>query len=167
MVEALHEATDLIFTAYVVPALLVPFVWIALRVGRAPRARTKHPAAALARLERVYAVFVAVFVTSWLGLWLATRIGLPLVHAGRPLLVLSWIGFAGLNVIFAALMIRFTSDYGDVPDGREKDLLFLRLLGIVMVQPVTTACAFAVLYRAMGVSYRLLVPGLPILPLGL
>ena len=163
MVDAVHKATDVIFTAYMVPALLVPFVWTALRVGRALRSRKKHPAAALLRLERIYSVFVA----TWVGVWLATRIGLPLEHAGRPLLVLSWIGFAGLNVAFAVLMIRFASDYSDVPDGREKDLLFLRLLGIVVLQPVTTACAFAVLYHAMGVAYRLYVPALSIRPLGI
>jgi hypothetical protein len=163
MVDALHEATDLIFTAYIVPALLVPFVWMTLRVQRALSGHTKQPAAALAGLERFYAVFVA----AWFGLWLASRIGLPLERAGRPLLLLSWIGFAGLNLVFAALMIRFTSDYGDVPDGREKDLLFLRFLGLVMLQPVTTACAFVVLYQAMGVAYRLYMPALPILPLGI
>jgi hypothetical protein len=103
----------------------------------------------------------------WLGAWLALRVGLPFEHGGRVALALSWLGYLFLNVVFASLLVRFTSGYGGLPEGDDKDRLFLRLLGAILAQPLATACAFAVLYRLMGVAYLLKVPGLPVVQEGL
>jgi hypothetical protein len=162
MHNGFYRALELVFTAYMVPALLVPLVWIGLRVRRAYRGPSRETLLSLARLEAAYALFAVV----WLAAWLALPV-LPFERAGRPALALSWLGYLLVNVVFATLLVRFTSGYGGLPDGDDKDRLFLRLLAAVIAQPLTTACAFAVLYRIMGVAYQLKVPGLPVVQEGI
>jgi hypothetical protein len=162
MEQGIFRALELVFTAYMVPALLVPLVWIGLRLRRAFRGPSPETPRTLARIARSYAVLAAL----WLAAWLALRV-LPFEPGGRLALAVSWLAYLLLNVVFATLLVRFTSGYGSLPEGDDKDRLFLRLLGVILAQPVTTACAFAVLYRLMGVAYQLTVPGLPVVQEGI
>ena len=78
---------------------------------------------------------------------------------GWPRAIL-WIAYGLLNLGLASMLVRFTAAYGDLPEGPSRDRLFVRFLSAIVVQPVATAFAFAVLYRIMGVVYHLQVPGL-------
>jgi hypothetical protein len=155
MGAASFRVVEALFTAYAIPGLLVPIVWV---VGRffARRRSAPEDAATLVRLEISYlAVAVA-----WLVAWAALRAGIPLERGGATAAVLSWSAYAALNLAFARLLIGFTSAYGGVPEGPAKDRLFLGLISMVVAQPLSTGCAFAVLYRIMGVVYHMSVPGL-------
>jgi hypothetical protein len=155
MNTASFRVVEALFTAYAIPGLLVPFVWLAGRLFARRRA-VPEDAADLARLEGYYLV-VAV---GWLAAWVALRAGIPLERGGSVAAALSWAAYAALNLAFARLLIGFTSGYGGVPEGPAKDRLFLGLLSMVVAQPLSTGCAFAVLYRIMGVVYHMSVPGL-------
>jgi hypothetical protein len=148
---------ELMFTAYAVPALLVPLVWLARRVLAPRRARSIQETAH--RLGRAIATY-GIVLLGWVAAWLALRLGVPLERGGQVAGLLCWVGYALLNVLLASLLVGFTSGYGDLPEGPSRDRLFLRFLSAIVAQPVATACAFAVLYRIMGVVYRLKVPGL-------
>ena len=154
MPQALFRLAELVFTAYMVPALLVPVVWLASRA--AARGSFRETPASLSRLEAAYAVLAG----AWFGVWLALRLGLP-VAGGRGPVVAAWLGYVIANVVFAWLLVRFTGGYGGLPEGAAKERLFLRFLALIVAQPLTTAAAFAVIYRTMGVAYRLFSPDLP------
>jgi hypothetical protein len=157
MSERFFQLVELLFTAYAVPALIVPFVWLARRLIRARRRRPfQESAARLSRLEAAYALLAA----GWFTAWLALRLGVPIEAGGHAVGALFWSAYAALNVVLAWLLVRFTAGYGELEDGRSKDRLFLRFLSVVIAQPFATACAFAVLFRIMGVVYRMKVPGL-------
>jgi hypothetical protein len=111
------------------------------------------------RLRRALALY-GVVSAMWLGAWLAVVLGAPIERGGKAAGALLWIAYGLLNVALAMLLVRFTAGYGGLPDGRSKDRLFLFLLSAVLAQPFATACAFAVLYRVMGVVYHLHVPSL-------
>jgi hypothetical protein len=148
---------ELVFTAYAVPALLVPFVWIVRRMRRPPASRLPETSARLRRALTLYGALSAV----WLGVWFALAVGLPIERGGRPAGALLWLAYGLLNLALAALLVRFTAGYGGLPEGKVKDRLFLYLVSAVVAQPIATACAFAVLYRVLGVVYHLTVPSLP------
>ena len=157
MEEKFFRLVELVFTAYAVPALLVPLVWLGRRLARAAGA---HRADDLAeRLNRAVAAYAAV-AAAWLAAWLALALGVPIENWGKAAAFLFWIAYGLLNLVLASLLVRFTAGYGDLPEGRFKDRLFLRFLSAVLAQPLATAGAFAVLYRIMGVVYHLKVPGL-------
>jgi hypothetical protein len=156
MSEGFFRAVETLFTAYAIPALLVPFVWLGRPLLGGRRSPALDAAGSLLRLQQLYAVLGA----TWFGAWLALRAGIPLESPGRLAVILSWSAYVSLNVVFACVLVRFTARYGDVPEGRAKDRLFLGLLSVVVAQPLATACAFAVLYRIMGVLYQMKVPGL-------
>ena len=157
MGERFFRLVELVFTAYAVPALLIPAVWLgrrALRSLRGPRALESED-----RLTRVVALYGTLSAV-WFAAWLALALGAPLERAGTAGALLLWTAYGLLNLALATLLVRFTSGYGGLPDGRPKDRLFLCLLSAVLIQPFATAGAFMVLYRVMGVLYRLRVPGL-------
>jgi hypothetical protein len=162
MPHALFKVAELVFTSYMVPALLVPVVWLVARVLRRG-SPFRETSGGLARLEATYAVLAV----AWFGAWLALRLGLPLERGRGVIMVLSWLGYMAVNVVFAWLLVRFTAGYGDLPEGPAKDRLFLRFLAVIAVQPLTTASAFAVIYRTMGVAYRLWAPDLPAIQEGI
>ncbi len=157
MGERFFRLVEILFTAYAVPALIVPFVWLGRRILAAARGRTEHESAG--RLNQAVAAY-GVLAAVWLMAWLAERLGLPIERGGRTAGVLCWLAFGLLNLVLASVLVRFTAGYGHVPEGQLKDRLFLRLLLAVVLQPVTIACAFSVLYRIMGVVYHMKVPGL-------
>jgi hypothetical protein len=158
MEAGLFRAVETLFTAYAVPALMVPFVWVACRFARNLAAGDSQDVAGeLFRLETLYALVAAV----WLGGWLVVCAGVPIERGGLPLRVLAWAAYGLLNAVFAWLLVKVTADYGRVREERDRDRLFMRFLCVVVAQPFTTGCAFAVLYRIMGVAYERTVPGLP------
>ena len=144
---------ELTFTAYAVPALLVPVVWLARRWLPGRRRETAD------RLNRAIAAYAIVFF-AWVGLRLVLAIGVPVERGGQAAAALFWIGYVLLNLLLASLLVRFTAGYGDLPEGSLRDRLFLRFLSAIVAQPVATACAFGVLYRIMGVVYHLKIPSL-------
>ncbi len=148
---------ELTFTAYAVPALLVPVVWLARRLRLGGRSGRHSETAA--GLNRALAGYAAVLL-AWLGARIVLALGVPVERGGRVAAVALWIAYAVLNLLLASLLVRFTAGYGDLPEGPSRDRLFLRFLSAIVVQPMATACAFAVLYRIMGVVYHLKVPGL-------
>lgn len=163
MNQSFVRLVELVFTAYAVPALLVPAVWLARRIGRAFSPENPRAARGLVRVSGVYGALAL----AWVAVWAAARLGVPIERAGRIATAACWAGYGAANLALAWLLVRFTAEYGSLPDGREKDRLFLRLLGAVVAQPFTTALALSVLTRVAGVAYRLDVPGLTAVQEGL
>ena len=157
MADRFFRLVELIFTAYAVPALLVPLVWLVHRVFRSRRPASEHDTAG--RLNRVLAAY-GILLLTWFGAWVALILGVPIERGGTMAAAISWIAYGLLNLGLASMLVRFTAGYGDLPEGPSRDRLFVRFLLGVVVQPVATAFAFAVLYRIMGVVYHLRVPGL-------
>ena len=156
MDEGFFRLVELVFTAYAVPALLIPFVWIVRRLLSPPASRLPETTARLKGSLTLYGALSAV----WLGVWFALAVGVPIERGGKPAGALLWLAYGLLNLALAALLVRFTAGYGGLPEGRTKDRLFVYLLSAVVAQPIATGCAYAVLYRVMGVVYHLTVPGL-------
>jgi hypothetical protein len=157
MGKPFFRLVELVFTAYAVPALIVPFVWAVRRVLGRPGSRLPETTARLLRALTLYGVLSTV----WLAVWFAFAVGLPIEGGGRTAGALLWLAYALLNIALATLLVRFTASYGGLPDGRIKDRLFLYFLSAVVAQPIATACAFAVLYRVLGVVYHQTVPHHP------
>jgi hypothetical protein len=157
MPERFFRVVELTFTAYAVPALLVPVVWLARRLiagGRSGRRRETPD-----RLNRAIGAY-GVVLLGWVGARVVLAFGVPIERGGRVAVAFFWIGYALLNLLLASLLVRFTAGYGDLPEGPPRDRLFVRFLSAIVVQPVATAFAFTVLYRISGVVYHLKVPGL-------
>lgn len=157
MGDRFFRLVELIFTAYAVPALLVPLVWVARRLFQGRRSGAAGETAD--RLNRAVAAYGIVLLV-WVGAWVALVLGVPIEKGGRVAGAVFWIAYGLLNLGLASLLILFTAGYGDLPEGPPRDRLFARFLSAIVLQPVGTACAFAVLYRIMGVVYHLGVPGL-------
>jgi hypothetical protein len=157
MADRFFRLVELIFTAYAVPALLVPLVWLVRRLFRGHRSGAAPETAD--RLNRAVAAY-GIVLLAWVGAWVALVLGVPIERGGRVAGAIFWIAYGLLNFELASLLVRFTAGYGDLPEGDSRDRLFVRLLSAILVQPVGTACAFAVLYRIMGVVYHLKAPGL-------
>ena len=80
MEDRFFRAVELVFTAYAVPALMVPFVWFARRILVAARGRpVRESAGALNRAIVTYGALAAM----WLLAWLALRLGFPIEKGGR------------------------------------------------------------------------------------
>ncbi len=163
MTPLFYRIIEIVFTSYMLPALLVPAVWsVAFLLRR--RLRTNvQPAAEIERQRRTLS---ALFLL-WLALFLAVAAGAPLDRGGLPVVVCCWLIFAVTNVMLAWYLMRFTTTYGLIPAGRLADRVFLRFLGIVIAQPLMTAAAFVVLNEVMGVAWNLRVPALPAIQEGI
>ncbi len=157
MADRFFRLVELIFTAYAVPALLVPLVWLVRRLFRGHRSGTIRETPD--RLNRALAAY-GIILLAWVSAWVALVLGVPIEKGGRVAGALFWIAYGLLNLGLASLMVGFTAGYGDLPEGSSRDRLFVRFLSAILAQPVATACAFAVLYRIMGVVYHLKAPGL-------
>jgi len=157
MGDRFFRLVELVFTAYAVPALLVPLVWLVRRLLRGHRSgATRETADQLNRAVVAYGIVML----AWVGAWAALALGVPIERGGRVAGAALWIAYGLLNFGLASLLVAFTAGYGDLPAGPSRDRLFMRLLSAIAAQPVATACAFAVLYRIMGVVYHLKAPGL-------
>jgi hypothetical protein len=163
MAQTFFRIIEIAFASYMVPALLLPAVWIAgLLLKR--RAGAQRPA--VGEIERQWRVLSALFVV-WLAMFIAVLAGAPLNRGGIIAIVLCWAVYAFTNLLLAWFLLRFTSTYALIPAGAAADKAFMRFLGIVVAQPLVTAAAFAVLNQVMGVAWNLQVPELPAIQEGI
>jgi hypothetical protein len=154
---------EITFASYMVPALLVPLVWVAAWLLKRRLRANAHPAVEVeGQSRRLFWLFLV-----WLALFLAVVAGVPLSRGGSLAVALCWFVYAVTNVLIAWFLLRFTSAYGLIPEGRAADRAFLRFIAIIVVQPLITAAAFAVLNNVMGVAWNAQVPELPAIQEGI
>jgi hypothetical protein len=154
---------EITFASYMVPALLVPLVWVAAwLLKRHLRANAEPAAEVEGQSRRLFWVFLV-----WFVLFLAVAAGVPFHRGGSLAVVACWIVYAATNLLFAWFLLRFTTAYGSIPDGRAADRIFLRFIAIIVAQPLMTAAAFAVLNNVMGVAWNAQVPELPAIQEGI
>ena len=163
MAQMFLRITEIAFASYMVPALLVPAVWI---VGLLLKRRLGAHRPPIGEIDGLWRVLSGLFVL-WLALFVAVLAGAPLNRGGMIAVVLSWAVYALTNVLLAWLLLRFTSTYALIPAGTAADRVFMRFLAIVIAQPLMTAAAFAVLNQVMGVAWNLQVPELPAIQEGI
>jgi hypothetical protein len=154
---------EITFASYMVPALLVPLVWVFARIQNLRSRRGALPVVeAEGQSRRLFQLFLV-----WFVLFLAVAAGVPLHRWGRTAVVLCWVIYAVTNLLLARFLFRFTVTYGAIPDGQAADRVFMRFLAIVVAQPLMTAAAFAVLNNVMGVAWNAQVPELPAIQEGI
>jgi hypothetical protein len=157
-------AVETVFTAFVVPALLIPLLWLGRTVvsafRHAPRFRFEDR---FRLLERAYVILSSLLLAGGILSWA----GVPVEIGGRPLTILAWIMYAAANLLFAGIVLGMTTSYASLPDGRTKDALFLRFVGEVSFQAVMTAGAFLLLFRLLRVVYHQKFPGLDVVTEGI
>jgi hypothetical protein len=164
MAQMFFRIIEIAFASYMVPALLLPAVWLTgLLLKRRIGVTRLSPAA---EIEGQWRLLFGLFLL-WFALFLAVVAGAPLNRGGVAAIVVCWIVYAVTNLLLAWFMLRFTSMYALIPAGQVADRAFMRFLGIVVAQPLMTAAAFAVLNRVMGVAWNLQVPDLPAIQEGI
>lgn len=156
MYAVLFRTVEVVFTAYAVPALIVPLVWLLARMFGPRSVRPWEQV--LKATESFYGLLAIV----WILAGSATLAGLRVELSGGFGQAAAWLLYGLLNLAFASLLVRFTAGFGHIKEEEEedRDRLFARLLWIVVAHPVATAFAFVLLYRVMGAPYALSVPGL-------
>jgi hypothetical protein len=157
MDERFFHIVEVVFTAYAIPALIVPLLWLARWAGRSWFESRTGSRRALSRIVDQHSALLL----AWLLLWGAMRLGVPIEKGGSLAAAVCWTGYALANILLARLLLRFTAEYGSLPPGAATDRLFVRLLGAIIAQPVMTTLAFSVLYRVSGVAWQWHMPGLP------
>jgi hypothetical protein len=154
---------EITFASYMVPALLVPLVWVSAWLLKRHLRGNAQPATEVEGQSRL--LFWLFLV--WFVLFLAVAAGVPFQRGGSLAVVSCWIVYAATNLSFAWFLLRFTAAYGSIPDGRAADRVFLRFIAIIVAQPLMTAAAFAVLNNVMGVAWNAQVPELPAIQEGI
>jgi hypothetical protein len=154
---------EITFAAYMVPALLVPLVWVAAWILKRRLHVNTQPAI---EVEGQFRVLFWLFLV-WFLLFLAVIAGASLNRGGSAAVALCWIVYAATNLLLAWFLLRFTTTYGLIPDGRAADRVFMRFIAVVVTQPLMTAAAFAVLNNVMGVAWNAQVPELPAIQEGI
>jgi len=163
MAPMFFRIIEITFASYMVPALLVPLVWAAAWLRKRRFHANAQPAAEVeGQSRRLFWLFLV-----WLVLFLAVLAGVPLSRGGSAAVAVCWLVYAATNVLIAWFLIRFTTAYGSIPQGRAADRAFLRFIAIVAAQPLVTAAAFAVLNNVMGVAWNAQVPELPAIQEGI
>jgi hypothetical protein len=163
MAQMFFRIIEIAFASYMVPALLLPAVWLAGLLLKRRIGATRMPAA---EIEGQWRLLFGLFLV-WFALFLAVVAGAPLDQGGVVAVALCWMVYTLTNLLLAWFMLRFTSTYALIPAGQAADRAFMRFLGIVIAQPLMTAAAFAVLNRVMGVAWNLQVPELPAIQEGI
>ena len=154
---------EITFASYMVPALLVPLVWVAAwLMKRRLRAHAQPASEAEGQSRLLFWLFLV-----WFVLFLAVVAGVPFNRGGSLAVASCWIVYAATNLLLAWFLLRFTTTYGSIPDGRAADRVFLRFIAIIVTQPLMTAAAFAVLNNVMGVAWNAQVPELPAIQEGI
>jgi hypothetical protein len=156
MPPSFFRIVEVAFTAYVVPALLVPVV---LTIGWMSRRRAAQPREASRELTRLVRVHFALVVV-WALIWTAMILGVPLERGGSAAAIACWTAYVAANFVLAWVLVRFTAIYGSLPESSTSEALFVRLIGTLAAQPIMTALAFSVLTRIMGVGWNPLAPDL-------
>jgi hypothetical protein len=146
----LKQIVEAVFTSYLLPALIVPLVWLLRAITRRSARRFSAGILSLQVLQIVYEATAILIVL----VWAAVRAGLRIEAGGRPITILAWVLFGALNLLFATLAVRVTGEYGKLPDGGPKDAVFLRFLGAIVAQPIATLAAFSLLYQLLRVVYH-------------
>jgi hypothetical protein len=154
---------EIIFTSFMVPALIMPVLWGGAWLLRRPAIADADLGA---RLGKTLAATICVFAL-WLLLVVAATAGLPLHAGGLPVVATCWLLYIGSNGLVAWLLLRFIVDYGRIQQGVTADRLFLRFVGVLAAQPVATAAAFAVINSAMGLVWNQSIPALPAIQEGI
>ena len=163
MAPMFFRIIEITFASYMVPALLIPLVWVTALLLQRRRVVSVLPAAEAEGQSRLLFGLFAV----WLALFLAVAAGLPLNRGGAAAVALCWVVYGLTNVLLAWFLLRFTTTYALIPEGRTADREFMRFIGIVVTQPLMTAAAFAVLNNVMGVAWNAQVPELPAIQEGI
>ncbi|HEV7613849.1 MAG TPA: hypothetical protein VGO37_18365 [Steroidobacteraceae bacterium] len=163
MAQTFFRIIEIAFASYMVPALLLPAVWIAGWLMKNRLGADRQP---IRDIERQWRVLFRLFVL-WLGLFLGVLAGVPLNRGGVVAIVVCWAIYALTNLLLAWFLLRFTATYALIPAGKAADRVFMRFLGIVITQPLMTAAAFTVLNQVMGVAWNLQVPDLPAIQEGI
>jgi hypothetical protein len=163
MAQMFFRIIEIAFASYMVPALLLPAVWIAAWLLKKRGGANQQP---IRDIERHWRVLSGLFVV-WLALFLGVLAGAPLNRGGVVAIVVCWSIYAFTNLLLAWFLLRFTATYALIPAGQAADRVFMRFLGIVIAQPLMTAAAFAVLNQVMGVAWNLQVPELPAIQEGI
>jgi hypothetical protein len=163
MAQTFFRIIEIAFASYMVPALLLPAVWVVGLLLRRWISGNRQPAV---EIEGQWRVLLVLFLL-WLALFIAVIAGAPLNRGGIAAIVFCWTVYAVTNVLLAWFLLRFTSTYALIPAGQIADKAFMRFLGIVIAQPLMTAAAFAVLNQVMGVAWNLQVPELPAIQEGI
>jgi hypothetical protein len=154
---------EITFASYMVPALLVPLAWLAAWLLKRRLRAGAHPAIEVeGQSRRLFWLFLV-----WLALFLAVVAGVPLNRGGSLAVALCWLVYALTNMLIAWFLLRFTTAYGLIPEGRAADRAFLRFIAIIVAQPLVTAAAFAVLNNVMGVAWNAQIPELPAIQEGI
>ncbi|MEA3151807.1 MAG: hypothetical protein QOD56_2746 [Gammaproteobacteria bacterium] len=154
---------EIMFASYMVPALLIPLVWVAAWIFKRRLHAATQPASEVeGQAQLLFWLFLV-----WFVLLLAVLTGVPLNRGGRLAVISCWIVYALTNLLLAWFLLRFTSVYGSIPGGRAADRVFLRFIAIIVTQPLMTAAAFAVLNNVMGVAWNAQVPEIPAIQEGI
>jgi hypothetical protein len=156
-----RQISELVFTAYLMPALLLPVVWTAGALARrahAPAVGDRGPALWF----RLHGGAAALLIAGWA----LAACGVPIERGGAALTAAAWLVFATLQLSFAALASSVTTHVSKVPEGRDRDVLFAAFVGFTLLQPVGTAAGLAVLFRLMRLVYHQTLPLLDIVPEG-
>jgi hypothetical protein len=154
---------EIAFASYMVPALLVPLAWVVAWTLKRRLAVTTQPAI---EVEGQFQVLFWLFLV-WFLLFLAVIAGASLNRGGSPAVALCWIVYAVTNLLLAWFLLRFTTTYGLIPDGRIADRAFMRFIAVIVMQPLMTAAAFAVLNNVMGIAWNAQIPELPAIQEGI
>ena len=163
MAQMFFRIIEIAFASYMVPALLLPAVWLAGWLLKKRIGVTRPPAA---EIEGQWRLLFGLFLV-WFALFLAVVAGAPLSRGGVAAITVCWMVYIVTNLLLAWFLLRFTSTYALIPAGQVADRAFMRFLGIVIAQPLMTAAAFAVLNQVMGVAWNLQVPELPAIQEGI
>jgi len=152
----LKQIVEAVFTSYLLPALIVPLVWLLRAITRRSIGVFSTGISSLRLLQSVYEATAVLIILAWV----AARAGLRIEGGGRPVAILAWILFGALNLLFATLAVRITGEYGRLSEGGAKDTVFLRFLGAIVTQPIATLAAFSLLYRLLRLVYHRQFPWL-------
>ncbi len=102
LIRLLHQMkqfVEAVFTSYLLPALLVPLVWLLRRLT----GRAIGGVLSLRVLRIAYEIVAILLVFAWACM----RAGLRIEAGGRPATIAVWILFGALNFLFATLAVRF------------------------------------------------------------
>ena len=161
MIAIFRQVIELLFTAYLLPALLLPLLWL-VAAFRHTTFAVVDPCRALRRLSLAWASTALFFALGWT----LAALGAPIEAGGRILTITAWLVFVALHLLFAGLAATITSNYASIPDGASKDSVFVWFLAVVVLQPLATAAGLSVLYRLLRLVYHQNMPGLDLIPSG-
>ena len=164
MQNVVRPIAEILFTSYLVPALLLPLVWIA---GAWRRRRAAAAGGEAGPNPRRWFTLHGGLSAALIAAWLAGALGVPIEHGGAAITLAAWLAFVALQLSFAALGVAVTRDVSAAPEGEPRDRLFAAFLGFTLLQPVGTAAALGVLYRLMRLVYHQTLPMLDVVPEGI